>query len=177
MHRLHRVISRVPVGLSGRQRAGPAAVSRVRQLSTTGHVEDQYMSLVNGGELQYDENQYQIILQFMKVQKACYLPKLKYDDSPTPEHNSEPTASSLFGALWNTVSGGSATPTPTPPVEASKVNEEEGGGENEEVDRRGIYVYGSVGIGKTLMMDMLYDTTEIEMKRRVHFHKVSLTLL
>jgi cell division protein ZapE len=115
-------------------------------------VEAKYMSLVNGGELQYDENQYQIILQFMKVQKACKLPKLEYDES----------TASFFGTLWETVTKSKAPPPP--PVAAKSVSPDE--------DRRGIYLYGSVGIGKTLMMDMLYDTTEMEQKRRVHFHKV-----
>jgi hypothetical protein len=30
---------------------------------------------------------------------------------------------------------------------------------------------------KTLMMDMLYDTTDVELKRRVHFHKVGVSAL
>lgn len=120
------------------------------------------MSLVNGGELQYDENQYQIILQFMKVQKACKLPKLEYDESTAVVDAGAESAASFFGTLWETVTKSKAPPPP--PVAAKSVSPDE--------DRHGIYLYGSVGIGKTLMMDMLYDTTEMEQKRRVHFHKV-----
>ncbi|KAI8085005.1 AFG1-like ATPase-domain-containing protein [Halteromyces radiatus] len=33
-----------------------------------------------------------------------------------------------------------------------------------------LYVYGNVGTGKTMVMDLFYDTLPIERKRRVHFH-------
>ncbi|KAI8071534.1 AFG1-like ATPase-domain-containing protein [Gongronella butleri] len=35
---------------------------------------------------------------------------------------------------------------------------------------KSLYVYGSVGTGKTMVMDLFYDTLPIERKRRVHFH-------
>lgn len=39
---------------------------------------------------------------------------------------------------------------------------------------RGLYLYGSVGSGKTLLMDMCFDSTDLKNKRRVHFHKFML---
>ncbi|KAI8331199.1 ATPase [Chlamydoabsidia padenii] len=33
-----------------------------------------------------------------------------------------------------------------------------------------LYVYGNVGTGKTMVMDLFYDTLPIDRKRRVHFH-------
>ncbi|KAI8146437.1 ATPase [Fennellomyces sp. T-0311] len=35
---------------------------------------------------------------------------------------------------------------------------------------KSLYVYGSVGTGKTMTMDLFYDTLPIQRKRRVHFH-------
>jgi cell division protein ZapE len=35
---------------------------------------------------------------------------------------------------------------------------------------RGLYIYGPVGRGKTMLMDMFFDTVETPRKRRTHFH-------
>ena len=36
---------------------------------------------------------------------------------------------------------------------------------------KGLYVYGEVGRGKTMLMDMFFATSEVQRKRRVHFHE------
>jgi predicted ATPase len=36
---------------------------------------------------------------------------------------------------------------------------------------KGIYVYGEVGSGKTMLMDLFYETTNIREKRRIHYHQ------
>jgi cell division protein ZapE len=39
---------------------------------------------------------------------------------------------------------------------------------------KGLYIYGEVGRGKTMLMDLFFDTSPVERKRRAHFHEFML---
>jgi cell division protein ZapE len=49
-----------------------------------------------------------------------------------------------------------------------------GNRKNDEARTKGLYIYGDVGRGKTMLMDFFFDASPVARKRRVHFHEYML---
>lgn len=105
----------------------------------------QHEKLVQSGVLRSDDHQIRIIGKLQRFWEQV----LKYDPPPIPDAK---TSNSLIFRLFSR-----APPVPeTAPASAPK----------------GLYLYGDVGTGKTMLMDLFYQTLppSITRKRRVHFH-------
>ncbi|KAJ7068592.1 AFG1-like ATPase [Mycena amicta] len=103
----------------------------------------QYRRLVRSGALRGDDHQTRIIEKLQNLHDQL--------THYTPPQVSEPAPASFFSLFRQ------HSPEPTePPANAP----------------RGLYLYGDVGTGKTMLMDLFYSTLppSIKRKRRVHFH-------
>jgi protein AFG1 len=113
----------------------------------------EYNARVKAGKLRDDEHQRTLIqsLQDLHNRLVNYTPPLVIP--PTLE-SLQPPKKSFFGSLF-------------------------GGGKEEKLRMevgddlpKGLYMYGDVGSGKTMLMDLFYDTLpkNIQSKTRIHFH-------
>ncbi|KAJ3516281.1 hypothetical protein NLJ89_g1221 [Agrocybe chaxingu] len=105
----------------------------------------QYQSLIDKGVLRGDNHQTRIIqkLQDLHDKLVNYTPPVIPDSSDS---------NSLLSRLFSRES-----PVPTSPPENVP---------------KGLYLWGDVGTGKTMLMDLFYQTLppSLKCKRRVHFH-------
>ncbi|KAJ6538495.1 AFG1-like ATPase-domain-containing protein [Mycena vulgaris] len=105
----------------------------------------QYKKLVQTGALRGDDHQTRIIQKLQDLHDKL----VGYD----PPRIARPGPVSFFSRIRS--SFGSDEPTVPPPTAP-----------------KGLYLYGDVGTGKTMLMDLFYSTLppDIKRKRRVHFH-------
>ncbi|KAG9028879.1 hypothetical protein FRB95_005929 [Tulasnella sp. JGI-2019a] len=114
-----------------------------------------YQELIEKGTLRKDDYQEHIIehIQRLHDQVANYHPP---PVPPPPKVSNK----SMFSKLFSSSSSTSEIPVLVPPKDQIK----------------GLYLYGTVGTGKTMLMDLFYDTLPPNVnqlglgKRRVHFH-------
>lgn len=107
-----------------------------------------YDSLVFTGALRPDPHQRRIIEHL----QSFYTQLLAYTPTPTPPSATFSSSSSLFSRLFSRELPEPESVPPNVP--------------------KGLYLYGDVGTGKTMLMDLFFDAlpSSLTRKRRVHFH-------
>ncbi|KAG9285922.1 hypothetical protein G9A89_013347 [Geosiphon pyriformis] len=130
-------------------------VSRVYPASNGASPISRYNSLIASGMVQRDKYQTEIVslLQNLHDYVQGYDPQLISDLHGTVNKGS------IFGKLSKLFSISSFS---------SRVSST--------IGPKGLYLYGDVGCGKTMLMDLFYDTLSTKRKRRVHFHAFMLDI-
>lgn len=128
--------------LSGLKRVPLSLVDNIVLRTFSVNIVNNYKENVVNGKLKYDENQYKMLNLFQKLLKHIHA-----ENQPLEAELSQQLAES---------SAANSTVKPTPGTAAPRL--------------RGIYLYGEVGTGKTMVMDMFHDAVDIKQKKRIHFH-------
>lgn len=140
-----------------------ASVSRASKAPPSGPTA-LYRQRVKQGTLREDPHQLPIVADLQRV----YDELLSYEPPAVPEPlvdvgPSSSATAGFFGRIFGRLSSAATAPAiPDIPPNVPK----------------GLYLFGDVGCGKSMLMDLLYEALPNTLgKRRVHFHAVSSTAL
>ena len=122
-----------------------------------------YERKVQQGLLRRDEHQLPIVAELQELYEAI----LQYRPPPVPEpmheaDGGDPMRAGFLSRLFGRSSRDSAATVPQIPEDVPK----------------SVYLFGDVGCGKSMLMDLLYESLPASVaKRRVHFHAVGVFVL
>ncbi|KAI5965884.1 AFG1 [Candida pseudojiufengensis] len=127
-----------------------------------------YNERVEQGKLRDDQYQRKIITSLSILHENLVNYKPPEIHIPTEEEfKSSNTSKFSFGKIFSSFFGSNTS--------SKNLNSNINFENNEEynsLDNKGIYLYGDVGCGKTMLMDLFYDTIPSNLtKKRVHFHQ------
>lgn len=114
---------------------------------------DEYAERVKAGQLRKDAHQLTVVEDLESLYRAV----LEYDPPPVPEPLAESNASPRSGWMGRLFGDAVSTVPPLPEIPPDVP--------------KSLYLYGDVGCGKTMLMDLFYESLPASVrKRRVHFH-------
>lgn len=143
------------------------------------HLQDEYSRLVADGTLQKDERQLEVLaeLDVLRYDLLTEVPVKKQASvrAPVAKPQAAPVAekSGFFSSFFNK----NASLAPTTTVASNFASKPSGVSFNiPEGTLKGVYLYGTVGTGKTFLMDMFYTSLEGTniTRTRKHFHQFML---
>ena len=142
-----------------RRAAYVAAAVRLRHNAMSTLVEQQYAGMIASGELMADP------IQQIAIQRLADVQALVEAELASPfVRKAEPEPESSGGGGWGFFASKPEKPPPPPDRLAG-------------LGVRGLYLWGGVGCGKTMMMDMFFECAPDALpKRRVHFHAFMLEI-
>jgi len=148
-----------------------------------------------GKRYNYDQNQYDTVVLLSALAKRLEVRSIKAalaaasvsglpPDSRDKESRQNGDGLATTAAVSDTATSAESMATAkavvVPLVEASTANATEKPSIDPALGEagglRGLYLYGSVGTGKTFLMDLFFENVNISSKRRVHFHKFMLEI-
>jgi protein AFG1 len=126
---------------------------------------ENYKNLVDNKLINYDSKQYDVVIRLNEFYKKIMSIDLNErtqikKNELTSTHNSSSSTLKLniFGSLFNS--------------KRNQVSKDQ-----DLVEFKGIYLYGGVGCGKTMLMDMVYNSIPDDRKKlRIHFNKFMLNV-
>eukprot|EP01138_Halocafeteria_seosinensis_P003258 gb/GECG01003332.1/.p1 GENE.gb/GECG01003332.1/~~gb/GECG01003332.1/.p1 ORF type:complete len:449 (+),score=35.40 gb/GECG01003332.1/:1-1347(+) len=131
----------------------PSWMHGVRGFSSQTNVKQLYQQKVQDGVITKDAHQVEVVDKLDRVRKAVLKHDKQHQQQTTPLKKS--IWSQFLPTSWRGVSNTS---------------------DNQRNQPTGLYMWGGVGCGKTFLMDLFYDSVEIERKRHVHFHTFMLEI-
>jgi len=122
-----------------------------------------YKDMCGAGEITHDPNQEQVIARLDELASKLngYVPQRQ---SRAPAAATKGTANGAGGGFLSGLFGGAnkKSAAPPKPAELPRILP---------IGPKGLYVWGGCGSGKTFLMDMFYNSVQVERKQRIHFHE------
>lgn len=162
----------------------PVTPHTVRHMSTrNGNGQSpmqQYNDLLKSGKLRPDERQVGAMQKLNNLYNCLQSnPEALRPRTITPDHSSvvDTTKPSNSKGLFGTVSGWFSKEPEKPKITANVPPVTQAEVANaDRVPCKSLYLYGGVGCGKTMLMDLFYHSVQSEHKLRQHFHAFMLDI-